>query len=164
MNRKHHIILYSLLGVTVLTAALFGADATLRANAANQALRDTYERHLLETQEQLQAIAIQLAKAQVAQDVQTRVELLSNVSRQADGVVGGLAALPLSHAAMSDTMRFCNQLSEYTLGLALRAASGDESAGRELAGLQELQQQCTLLLGRMAVAQGTPMDAQSGVF
>ena len=95
MEKKHHIILYTLLGLTVLTAALFGVDATLRANAARQALQDTYIRHLLETQEQLQAISTQLAKAQIASDVRTRVEMLSLVSRQADGVVGGLTALPL---------------------------------------------------------------------
>ncbi len=153
MKRKHHIILYSLLGLTVLTAALFGVESTLRASAAEQALEDTYMRHVLETQEQLQAISIQLAKAQVASDVRMRVELLSAVSRQADGVAGGLTALPLSHAAMSDTIKFCNQLSEYTMGLALLAASGDEMAAQDLQRLIQLKNHCTLLLGRLAVAQ-----------
>ncbi len=153
MKRKHHIILYTLLGLTVLTAALFGVESTIRANAAEQALEDTYVRHVLETQEQLQAISIQLAKAQVASDVRTQVELLSAVSRQADGVAGGLTALPLSHAAMSDTIKFCNQLSEYTMGLALLAASGDEMAAQDLQRLLQLKNHCTLLLGRLAVAQ-----------
>lgn len=166
MEKKHHIILYTLLGLTVLTAALFGVDATLRANAARQALQDTYIRHLLETQEQLQAISTQLAKAQIASDARTRVEMLSLVSRQADGVVGGLTALPLSHAAMSDTIKFCNQLSEYTLGLALLAASGDEMAAQDLARLAELKNHCTLLLGQLVVAQQqmTTLSADSSVF
>jgi len=153
MKTKHHIILYTLLGLTVLTAALFGVDATIRASNARQALEDTYIRHMLETQEQLQAISTQLAKAQIASDVRTRVELLSTVSRQADGVVGGLTALPLSHAAMSDTIKFCNQLSEYTLGLSLLAASGNQMAAEDLKQLRELQSHCTLLLGQLAVAQ-----------
>ena len=166
MEKKHHIILYTLLGLTVLTAALFGVDATLRANTARQALQDTYIRHLLETQEQLQAISTQLAKAQIASDARTRVEMLSLVSRQADGVVGGLTALPLSHAAMSGTIKFCNQLSEYTLGLALLAASGDEMAAQDLARLAELKNHCTLLLGQLAVAQQqmTTLSADSSVF
>lgn len=152
MKTKHHFILYTLLALTVLTAALFGADASIRASTARQTLQDAYTRHLLETQEQLQAISTQLAKMQVAQNVRTRVELLSTVSRQADGMVGALTALPLSHAAMSDTITFCNQLSEYTLGLALLAASGDETAQEDLNRLAELENHCTLLLGRLAVS------------
>ena len=158
MKKKHHLILYTLLGLTVLTAALFGADASVRAANARQTLADTYARHMLETQEQLQAISTQLSKMQVAQNVRTRVELLSAVSRQADGVVGGLTALPLSHAAMSDTIKFCNQLSEYTLGLALLAASGDEMAAEDLQKLHELQSHCTLLTGQLAVAQQQAAD------
>lgn len=153
MEKKHHIILYTLLGLTVLTAALFGVESTIRANAAQQRLEDAYVRHVLETQEQLQAIATALAKTSVAAEPRTQVELLSTISRQADGVVGGLTALPLSHAAMSDTIKFCNQLSEYTLGLALLAASGDEMAAQDLQKLSQLKNQCTLLLGQLAVAQ-----------
>lgn len=166
MKKKHHIILYTLLGLTVLTAALFGADASIRAAHTRRTLEDAYTRHLLETQEQLQAISTQLAKMQVAQNVRTRVELLSAVSRQADGVVGALTALPLSHAAMSDTITFCNQLSEYTLGLALLAASGDETAQADLNKLAELKDHCTLLWGRLAVSQQdmTQLSAPGSVF
>lgn len=166
MEKKHHIILYSLLGLTVLTAALFGIDASVKATAARQSLEAAYVRHMMETQEQLQAISAQLAKTQVAADVRTRVELLSAISRQADGVVGGLTALPLSHAAMSDTIKFCNQLSEYTLGLALLAASGDELAAREMEQLAQLRNSCTLLLGQLAVAQAeiSQLSADGSVF
>jgi len=152
MSKKHHIILYALLGLTVLTAALFGAEASVRANRTQQALEDTYVRHMLETQEQLQAIAAKLSKTPVASDARTQVELLSAISRQADGVVGGLTALPLSHAAMSDTIKFCNQLSEYTLGLALLSASGDEPSAEALGELMQLKNHCTLLLGQLATA------------
>lgn len=164
MKKKHHIILYSLLGLTVLTATLFGVDANVRATAARQTLQDTYARHVLETQEQLQAISAQLSKAQIAADVRTRVELLSTVSRQAEGVVGGLTALPLSHAAMSDTIKFCNQLSEYTLGLALLAASGNEMAAEDLNRLVQLRNCCMLLLGQLAVAQADFTQLSAGTF
>ena len=164
MKKKHHIILYSLLGLTVVTAALFGVDANVRATAARQTLQDTYARHVLETQEQLQAISAQLSKAQIAADVRTRVELLSAVSRQAEGVVGGLTALPLSHAAMSDTIKFCNQLSEYTLALALLAASGDDMAAEDLNRLVQLRNCCTLLLGQLAVAQADFTQLSAGTF
>ena len=168
MKTKHHIILYTLLGLTVLTAALFGAEGLAQSSRAQQALQDTYARHLLETQEQLQAISTKLSKAPVAADVRTQVELLSAISRQADGVVGGLTALPLSHAAMSDTIKFCNQLSEYTLGLALMSASGDDLSADALAQLTRLRNHCALLLGQLATAResmpGLRMAADAGVF
>lgn len=151
MSRKHSFILYGLLGITALGVAIFGANASIRLASAQRTLAAAHTRHLLETREQLQAISTQLGKMQIAHDARTRVELLSAVSRQAEGVVGGLTALPLSHAAMSDTIKFCNQLSEYTLELALRAASG-EDAQAELARLEELRNHCTLLLGRLTVA------------
>ncbi len=166
MEKKHHIILYTLLGLTVLTAAVFGMDAVMREKNVRRQMEDTYNRHVLETQEQLQAISTQLAKTQVASDVRTRVELLSLASRQADGVVGGLTALPLSHAAMGDTVKFCNQLSEYTMGLALLSASGSEVAQEELNRLNQLKNQCTLLMGQLAVAQGetAAWTAEGSVF
>ena len=166
MKRKHHIILYILLGLTVIAVALFGADASVRAVRTRRTLEEAYARHLLETQEQLQAISTQLGKMQVAQNVRTRVELLSAVSRQADGVVGALTALPLSHAAMSDTITFCNQLSEYTLGLALLAASGDETAQADLNRLADLKNHCTLLRGRLAVSEQdmAQLSADGSVF
>jgi len=149
MKTKHHIILYALLGFAVLTAALFGANAVTRAARAQQALEDTYSRSLLEAQEQLQTAAAGLAKFPAAADEETRAELLARISRSADRTADELAALPLSHAAMSDTVTFCNQLSEYTLGLALESAAPDAET---LDRLEQCRRQCALLLGQLAAA------------
>ena len=124
MKIKVHIILYAMLGLAVLTAAAFGANASMQATSAQRALQDVYTLRLNEAQGQLQSISETLANTPAAHDARTHVEMLSAVSRRADNAAGGLCALPVSHAAMSDTVRFCNQLSEYTLELALRIASG----------------------------------------
>ena len=149
MKTKHHIILYALLGLTVLTSALFGANAATRAAQAQQSLEDTYARSLLEAQEQLQTAAAGLSKLPAAANDHTRAKLLTRISRSADRTADELAALPLSHAAMSDTITFCNQLSEYTLGLALEDAAPDDDT---LAQLEQCRQQCALLLGQLAAA------------
>lgn len=155
MQPKHHIILYSFLGLALVIAILLTLDYGLRAGRSEQALEDTYAQRVLETQEHLQAISLKLGKAPVASDAGTQVELLTGISRQADSVVGGLAALPLSHVAMSDTMKFCNQLSEYTMGLALEIASGMALSASDIEELKTLENQCTLLLGQFVTARDT---------
>lgn len=152
MKAKHHLILYTFLGLAVVISVLLTADYALREQRSAQALEDRYTQHLMEAQEQLQSIAVKLAKAPAAAGVRTQVELLAGVSRQADGVVSDLTALPLSHVAMSDTIRFCNQLSEYTLAQALLAASGQPLGEAALHQLSKLESQCTLLIGQFVTA------------
>ncbi len=153
MKTKLHVLLYTFLGIALAVAVFVALDADVRARQSAQALEDDYTQRLMEAREHLQAIAVKLNKAPVAGGARTRVELLTGVSRQAEGVAADLSALPLSHEAMADTVKFCNQLSEYALSLALLTASGtpmDEGSTRTL---EELENQCTLLLGRFAAAQ-----------
>ena len=149
MKTKYHFLLYGLLGFAVLTAALFGANAVTRAARAQQSLEDTYVRSFMEAQEQLQTAAAELAKLPAAADDHTRAEALARISRSADRTADELAALPLSHTAMSDTVTFCNQLSEYTLGLALEGSAPDADT---LEQLEQCRQQCMLLLGQLSAA------------
>ena len=170
MRTKHHVMLYTFLSLALLTAVFVALSASLEARRVARALEDSYAQRVLEAQEHLQAIGLKLAKAPVAAGVETQVELLCGVSRQADGVVGGLSALPLSHAAMSDTVKFCNQLSEYAMALALQAASGAGLSADEWRRLSELQSQCALLTGQFAtareemVAQSLSLGAEGNVF
>ena len=170
MRTKHHVMLYTFLSLALLTAVFVALSASLEARRVARALEDSYAQRVLEAQEHLQAIGLKLAKAPVAAGVETQVELLCGVSRQADGVVGGLSALPLSHAAMSDTVKFCNQLSEYAMVLALQAASGAGLSADEWRRLSELQSQCALLTGQFAtareemMAQSLSLGAEGNVF
>lgn len=160
MRLKHHILLYTFLGVAVLLSIFLTLDFGNRAQRSAQALEDVYAQRVLETQEHLQAIGLKLGKAPVAAEARTQVELLAGISRQADSVVSGLSALPLSHIAMSDTMKFCNQLSEYTMVLALSLDAGQPLTEQQMAELGSLESQCALLLGQFATARET-MVAES---
>ena len=170
MKPKHHFILYTFLGLTAAIAIFLAADYGLRAERSAQALEDTYTQRMLEAQEHLQSISLKLSKTPAAGNARTQVELLTGVSRQADGVVSDLTALPLSHIAMSNTIKFCNQLSEYTLALALLSASGQELSAQTAEKLADLENQCMLLLGQLAtardsmLAQSLKLSAQDGVF
>ena len=170
MRLKHHILLYTFLSVAVLLSIYLVLDYGIQAQRSAQALEDAYAQRVLETQEQLQAIGLKLGKAPVAADARTQVELLAGISRQADSVVSGLSALPLSHIAMSDTLKFCNQLSEYAMVLALSVAAGQPLTEQETAELVSLESQCALLTGQFAtaretmVAESLRLTARPGVF
>ena len=170
MRLKHHILLYTFLGVAVLISIFLTLDYGNRAQRSAQALEDAYAQRVLETQEHLQAIGLKLGKAPVATDARTQVELLAGISRQADNVVSGLSALPLSHIAMSDTLKFCNQLSEYAMVLALSVSAGQPLTEQQTTELSALESQCALLLGQFAtaretmVAESLRLTAQPGVF
>lgn len=170
MRLKHHILLYTFLSVAVLLSIYLALDYGIQAQRSAQALEDAYAQRVLETQEHLQAIGLKLGKAPVAADARTQVELLAGISRQADSVVSGLSALPLSHIAMSDTLKFCNQLSEYAMVLALSVAAGQPLTEQETAELVSLESQCALLTGQFVtaretmVAESLRLTAQPGVF
>ena len=153
MKPKHYLALG--LGLALSVTGLLAVNYGVKAQRSAQALEDTYAYHLSETQEYLQSIVLKLAKTPLASDTDMQVDLLSGISRQADGVVGGLSALPLSHAAMSDTVAFCNQLSEYALRLALSAAAGETLGTDSVERLNQLETQCTQLLGQFAAARDT---------
>ena len=170
MRLKHHILLYTFLSVAVLLSIYLALDYGIQTQRSAQALEDAYAQRVLETQEHLQAIGLKLGKAPVAADARTQVELLAGISRQADSVVSGLSALPLSHIAMSDTLKFCNQLSEYAMVLALSVAAGQPLTEQETAELVSLESQCALLTGQFAtaretmVAESLRLTARPGVF
>lgn len=155
MQLKHHVILYTFLSLALIIAIFLSMDYGLRARHSTQLLEDTYAQRISETQEHLQSIGVKLRKAPVAGDAQTQVELLTGVSRQADGVVSSLAALPLSHIAMSDTLKFCNQLSDYAMTLALSIASGTDVKEAQVKQLSDMEAQCQLLLGQFVTARDT---------
>jgi len=158
MKAKHHLILYTFLGLATVIAIFLAMDYGLRGERSRQALEDSYSQRMLEAQEHLQAVAVKLSKAPAAGSARTQVELLAGVSRQADGAAGCLSALPLSHVAMSSTIKFCNQLSEYALSLALLSASGKPLDESDAKRLSEMENQCTLLLGQFATARAEMLE------
>jgi germination protein YpeB len=158
MKGKHHIILYSFLGVALVVASVLAITNGMRASASAQALESGYTQRMLEAQEHLQAIGVKLDKIPISTDRPSQCDLLTGVSRQADNVVNSLSALPLSHVAMSDTMKYGNQLSEYTLGLALSMAGGAELSSEDMAQLADMKGHCSLLLGQFVTAHNPLLD------
>lgn len=153
MGKWSRRILTGVLALCVAAAVIVGVERSIAAGRMERQLENVYTQRLLEAQEHLQAISVKLGKSPLAGDTRLQVELLTGVSRQADAVVAGLSALPLSHAAMGDTVKFCNQLADYAMMQALLTAAGQPPPPETLEELLRLRDQCSLLCGQLAVAQ-----------
>ena len=88
----------------LLGAGAWAYAAQCEADDAQRVLSSAAQQRWAEAQEQLASITVKLSKLPAAASLKTQVELLTGVSRQADGVVISLSALPLSHAAIGDTV------------------------------------------------------------
>lgn len=139
----------------VCAAVLIFVAVQYRAerDQAREVVEEGYQQRLYEAQEHLQAIDLKLTKAGVASEPGTLAELFSGVSRQAESVLAGLSALPLSHQAMSDTLKFCNQLAEYAAQLCIQMAQGEALTEEQLTLLETLRGQCSQLTSQIALAQ-----------
>ena len=139
----------------VCAAVLIFVAVQYRAerDQAREVVEEGYQQRLYEAQEHLQAIDLKLTKAGVASEPGTLAELFSGVSRQAESVLAGLSALPLSHQAMSDTLKFCNQLAEYAAQLCIQMAQGEALTEEQLTLLVTLRDQCSQLTSQIALAQ-----------
>ena len=158
MVKKGCWFLVAALCLCLTGALVFAVERNAAAHRVQQQLENSYTQRLSESQEHLQALGIKLGKSPLAMDARLQVELLAGVSRQADGVVSGLSALPLSHAAMADTIKFCNQLSDYALQQALLVASGQKLSQETLTELIALRDRCALLSGQLAAARQSMLE------
>ena len=154
-------VLLLLCSALLILTTVWGYAAQQEADDAQDMLHAAAQQRWAEAQEHLSAITVKLNKLPAAAALSTQVELLTGVSRQADGAAAALSALPYSHAAMADTIKFCNQLSEYTLGLSLQTAGGMRLSEVELSKLSELKRNCALLTGQLATADASGLTLLS---
>lgn len=159
MQKKHHIMLYSLLGLCVVLAAAFAIDAEARAARYERALSDAYEGALLSSLTQIEQLRLNIDKALVSQDEGQSAHLISRIGSDASAVQSALSTLPLSHVAMADAVKLCNQLSDYADALLKKAGSSLDA--QDAALLQQLSGACDELLNNLQGA-WTQMSAGTG--
>lgn len=152
MQKKHHILLYLLLGLCVLLAVAYAWEAEREADVYAAALQDSYRGALMGALEQIEQLRLNIDKALLSQDEGQSAALLNKIGSDASAVQSGLSALPLSHAAMADAVKLCNQISDYANVLLTRASAS--IAKEDAALLQQLAQACDKLLEKLQSAYG----------
>ncbi|MBR4080997.1 MAG: germination protein YpeB [Clostridia bacterium] len=132
----------------------------IRERRVRRTLEGISRAALWEVSEEMQSLTLSLEKAAVSGSHGQEAALLAAISRSAGDVCRCLTVLPLSHAAMSPTLAFANQLSDWAQSMLPRAAEGgltDEDRRQ----LQSHQALCRQLTAQIVLAQA---DAERSGF
>lgn len=152
MQKKHHIVLYSLLALCAILSVAYAVEAERDSRRTADVLEESYRGTLLAAMTQMEQVRLNIDKALVSQDEGQSARLIGRISSEAAAVQGGLSALPLAHSAMGDAVKLCNQLSDYAESLLARA---DDSLRPEDADLlTDLSHACDALLSVLRKAYG----------
>lgn len=157
MTKKHHLLLYSLLGVCLVIAVGFAIAAQRGKRQYARALEDAYRGTLLSSMTQMEQLRLNIDKAMLSQDEGQSAALISRIGSDAAAVQSGLSALPLSHIAMADAVKLCNQLSDYAAALLSQADAALTAEDAQL--LEQLSHACAQLQQALQSAYGQMQTA-----
>lgn len=117
MSKKFHAILYSVLGLCVAAAIVWGVTRSAGAENYKTRLASVYDSALLSALNALKDAQFKLEKAQLSEAGEQQAQLLAAVSADAQAIATSLSTLPLSHTAIRDTIKFSNQLWDFSASL-----------------------------------------------
>lgn len=112
--------------MTVLAVVLLAVSwiQTARLNRAAAAASAVYQKAFYETCELTEAMSVNLHKLLVAGDGGQAQQLLNEITQQAQGSLGNLALLPMGEDMISATIKFINQVGDFSETLSVRLAGG----------------------------------------
>ena len=112
--------------MTALSVALLamGWAQSARLDAANARISAVVQKAFYETCELTESMSVNLRKLLVAGDGGQMQQLLNEISQQAQGASGNLALLPMGEDTVSATIKFINQVGDFSESLSVRLAAG----------------------------------------
>ena len=152
MTKKHHLLLYAILGVCLAAAIALAIAAQRGRRRYAAALEDAYRGTILTCMTQMEQLRLNIDKALLSQDEGQSAALIGRIGSDAAAVQSGLSALPLSHIAMADAVKLCNQLSDYAAALLEQADAALPAADAQL--LSRLSAACAQLQQALQSAYG----------
>ena len=144
---SRHSALYSALAAASALALAAAAAAFVRTNElseARTALDGIYHKALYETCEYTESMAVNLNKLTAASG-SSRVTLLGDVIRQAQGAQANIALLPLSSADTAKVMKYINQVGDFADMLLTRISGGGDMTADEYADITRLSETAAAL-------------------
>lgn len=137
------------LGVLVVALSILAISRTRDLNTANNTLTSIYEKAFYETCELTESMAVNLNKLTVASG-SARETILSDIIRQAQGAEANLAVLPLGSAITASTIKYINQIGDFSETLLRQIAQGGDLSDEQYSTITQLSEsaaQLTIGLG-----------------
>lgn len=142
MNR---ILKSCVTGLSILLAAvlLMYSSENSVAKADRATLNAVYQRAFYETCELISGMQVNLKKLSVSGSAAKEMELLGEITREAQGAQSNLSMLPINVNSVTATLKFVNQTGDYAQTLAGQLASGGALSSDDRSQLLLLLESCT---------------------
>ena len=150
MQRKQGLWLLTIMMACVIVSSGMTVYNYRRAHTYARMISDIYTGAFLAAMMQMEALETNIDKALLSEDEGQSAALLSRIGSDAAAVQTHLSALPLSHTAMEDALKLCNQLQDYAVTLQQKAMSTIDGESAQI--LQQLSDTCGQLLEQLQTA------------
>ena len=147
---------------------LTAAAQRSQLNAAQAQASAVLQKAFYETCELTQSMSVNLRKLLVAGESGQMQQLLNQITRQAQGASGNLALLPMGEEAVAATLKFINQVGDYSEVLSVRLADGGALRAEDYQNLSVLSENAAAFSSGMGqltdrLEKGEPLsDSASG--
>lgn len=157
MQRKQGLWILTVMMLCLIVSCGVTVYNYRRAYVYARMISDAYTGALLTAMMQMEEMEGNIDKALISQDEGQNAVLFGRIGSDAAAVHAHLSALPLSHSAMAEAMKVCNQMQDYARVLQEKAQPQlDESSVRTL---EQLSDTCGELLRHLQAAYAQ-MDQQ----
>lgn len=142
MNKINKKTLIAIMAILVLLTIATGYYAyKLREEYLNDNL-NTYNEAFSNVVEYINKIEKSLAKATISKSAEYSTETLTKIWDNSNLALAYLSHIPIADDGLSQTVKFLNQVSDYTYTLSKKGMSQENLTDEELNNLQELHKYC----------------------
>lgn len=142
---RRKVMVPAFLGIAAVAALSWGIYQNQLRSAYEAQIKNMYTRSFYELVDSMDNVQVRLSKLMVSNSPGGNIQLLSDISRQADNAVEKISQLPLTHPALSNTMGLVSLTGDYCRSLTDKAANGHPLTVDDIEHLKELYNNCLMV-------------------
>ena len=142
LKRIGHFVLPVTLSLALLGSLGWGVYQNRQRAAYVAQLQNMYTRSFYELVDSMDNVEVKLSKLMVSNSSGGNVQLLSDITRQADNAISMMGQLPSNHPALANTMSLIALTGDYCRSLNEKASDGHPLTEDDYANLMELYNNC----------------------
>ena len=153
MNENIHQNGHRLALVVIIILSLLAIYLQMQNKATALVLNGTYDKSFYELIEYVNNMETLLAKAQISNTPEYSAKTLTEIWREANLAESSLAQIPVTHATLTNTSKFINQVGDYSYVLSRKTIENNSLSDKDFENLRSLYSRCNelnMVLGSLA--------------
>ena len=148
-TNKIHIIIYSLLGILIVTMAIVSLRTQSQKDKLETAVVNSYDRAFFELSDYVSDIDVLLTIAQLASTPAQLASISNEIFMQAAEAKSCFGQLPQNDINLEKTAKFLSQVGDYTYVLSQNMINGQKISQEEYTALSSLNDYASVLAGSL---------------